>query len=694
MNKLAFDELKLAKLFGDNQGDANTRIAIIDGAVDASHADFSHTPMLSIGDNEQPVCQVPGSPSCQHGTFVAGILAADRQSQAPGICPQSTLMVKPIFCEADQLSDCPMVTETNLAGAINRSIDAGADIINMSVGLIGPQNTLSDELAGAYDRAKENDVLLVAASGNQGSSEVNSIFKHPWVIPVAAMDEQGAIVPSSNGGDWVAEHGLLAPGKAVVSTKAGGGYQQMTGSSVAAPFVTGVLALMKSQYPQATAEQLRSAILQQGEPMMPMADNGAVLPQNQEAKPSKPPKPLSAELSLSALESLLNRHSDINEQTQATPQTTQATPQTTQATPQTTQTTPQLVSQTKPQATPQRMSQKITSEQETITMNTQTVAAQPAPQPAPQTLAPQAIVPEVADHPVVGEQGIQPQGNCETCNFTASNPPEYIYASGRLRPHFTSLGLEKESDAIAKMLNISPRDHHALFTYKDEDGDLPYRYLAEQVSWILSIDNQDVYVLLPNTDVELDQFIDTLAVDEGGNLADEKQCVAIGVLGPEAPKELSGDKPLKMVMCNHLFDFTTSGLVAELDVNKSTTTTAIKDVLNGLTVKPNVGASNEGRAKNFLAYRYSSIFSATSGIAAAANGAAKPAEDAGADESQFLASLDAKPSNGTPGRTIIDIIFTYQKNVSGRQRAYYASVDVTDQFPFLHSNLSDYVPAS
>ncbi|NQZ10089.1 MAG: S8 family serine peptidase, partial [Algicola sp.] len=75
---------------------------------------------------------------------------------------------------------------------------------------------------------------------------------------------QGQIVPNANTGPWVAEHGLLAPGDEIVSTAAGGGYQKMTGTSVAAPFVTGVAALLWSLVPQADAQSIRRALLQQG----------------------------------------------------------------------------------------------------------------------------------------------------------------------------------------------------------------------------------------------------------------------------------------------------------------------------------------------------------------------------------------------------------------------------------------------
>ncbi|WP_299494684.1 hypothetical protein [uncultured Shewanella sp.] len=286
-------------------------------------------------------------------------------------------------------------------------------------------------------------------------------------------------------------------------------------------------------------------------------------------------------------------------------------------------------------------------------------------------------------------QGVSDATVQRTPALTSHTEPKFIYASGRLKPHFTNLGLEKESEAATKLLNLKPNDFYTLFTYKDENDNQPYRYLAEQVSWILSIDNQDAYVLLPNSHDELNAFINTLEVTEKHNVADEVLSVAIGELGPVAPDALSNGQPLHMVRCYHLYHFTTAELMSELSVH-NTTTTAIRDVLTALVPKPNVGESDSERAKNFLAYRYATIYAKTAGL--------EPKKDNNAtddkDSDQFLENLETKPSNTSPGRRIIDVILTYQRNVSGRKSTYYTSVDVTDLYPFLHSNLMDYVPSN
>jgi len=263
----------------------------------------------------------------------------------------------------------------------------------------------------------------------------------------------------------------------------------------------------------------------------------------------------------------------------------------------------------------------------------------------------------------------------------------YIYVAGNLRVHFPSKGLEKEYEVAAQNLAINPRNFNQVFTYKNKDNYLGYRYIAEQVSWILSVSGQDVYVLLPNSADELDEFIDSLAFDPTSNLADDTYSVAIGIKGPIAPKQFSDDKPLPMVRCHHLYHFTTAQLQDELSAG-NTTTIAISNVLDALTKQPNTGESDFDRAKNFIAFRYPSIYASSQPSSTQCHGSNQD------EDKQFLENLNLQYSNVAPGRTIVDIILTYQKNISGRQISYYASVDVTDQFPFLHSNLSNYIPTN
>ncbi len=75
------------------------------------------------------------------GIFVAGILSAKRNSTAPAICPNCTLLVRPIFAEtAQENKQMPSATPEELATAIIESIDAGASVMNLSVALPQPSS--------------------------------------------------------------------------------------------------------------------------------------------------------------------------------------------------------------------------------------------------------------------------------------------------------------------------------------------------------------------------------------------------------------------------------------------------------------------------------------------------------------------------------------------------------------------------
>jgi subtilisin family serine protease len=99
----------------------------------------------------------------------------------------------------------------------------------------------------------------VAAAGNQGTVGGTVITSHPWVIAVAACDANGKPLNGSNLGSSIGLRGLRAPGGGVTSLGAGGRSLTLGGTSVAAPFVTGAVALVWSQLPAASGAQIRLA---------------------------------------------------------------------------------------------------------------------------------------------------------------------------------------------------------------------------------------------------------------------------------------------------------------------------------------------------------------------------------------------------------------------------------------------------
>lgn len=256
----SLDLVRLRPLMSRSQGRSEITVALIDGPVVLDHPDFAGTTIREIPGKLQGTCTRAGTMACMHGTFVAGILCARRGSVAPAICPGCTLLVRPIFAETNGEGRIPNATPEELAEAIVESVDAGAHIINLSSAVAQPSPKAESKLGEALDYAARKRVITVAAAGNQGTVGSSAITGHPWVIPVAACNIQGRPLAESNLGSSIGRQGLSAPGESITSLGTNGKPQTFGGTSAAAPFVTGTIALLWSEFPDAGAANLKFAI--------------------------------------------------------------------------------------------------------------------------------------------------------------------------------------------------------------------------------------------------------------------------------------------------------------------------------------------------------------------------------------------------------------------------------------------------
>ena len=96
-------------------------------------------------------------------------------------------------------------------------------------------------------------ITVVAAAGNQGTVGSSAITRHAWVIAVIGCDLEGRPTAESNLGSSIGRWGLAAPGQNITSLGTDGKPQTSGGTSVAAPFVTGAIALLWSEFPGASA---------------------------------------------------------------------------------------------------------------------------------------------------------------------------------------------------------------------------------------------------------------------------------------------------------------------------------------------------------------------------------------------------------------------------------------------------------
>jgi len=251
---------KLDKLMSVTEGVPAITVALLDGPIAVGHPDLISSRIRG------PRCSEADSAACMHGTFLAGILSARRGSAGPSICPGCTLFVRPIFSEHRwQPTGLPQATPDELAEGIVHVVKDGARILNLSVGLPGSHVRTQRNLVDALDLASRSNVLVVAAAGNQGTIGTSTLLQHPVVVPVAACDLAGQPMRFSNLGRTISQRGLSAPGDRITSI-ASNQPDPVTwsGTSFAAPFVSGAAALLWSEFPSARAPDIRLALLNSG----------------------------------------------------------------------------------------------------------------------------------------------------------------------------------------------------------------------------------------------------------------------------------------------------------------------------------------------------------------------------------------------------------------------------------------------
>lgn len=256
------DSVGLTSLMRLTSGSPAITIGLIDGPIVGEHPDLAFDRIRTVPGKLIGTCARASSAACKHGTFVAGILCGKRNSVAPAICPGCTLLLRPIFTESTERNGAiPTATPEELATAIIECIDAGAGVLNMSIALAQPSSKGERELEEALDLALRRGVLAVAAAGNQGAIGSTAITRHPWVIPVVACNLRGRPISQSNLGNSIGRRGLSAPGENITSLGSDGKAPTFGGTSVAAPFVTGAIGLLWSEFPAASAADVKIALM-------------------------------------------------------------------------------------------------------------------------------------------------------------------------------------------------------------------------------------------------------------------------------------------------------------------------------------------------------------------------------------------------------------------------------------------------
>lgn len=269
-----------------SQGEG-VKVAVIDSGIDSSHPDLKGAVAGGIdmsGSGAAGGTKGVGAEP-EHGTLVATMLAgrghpspsatggatgAAGASGQVGAGPDGVIGVAP---KAELLSISVWLGSENPAGkniddqipaAVRWAVDHGAKVINMSLGSTSTAWPESWDSAFAYAEAK--DVVIVAAAGNRksGSEQVGAPATIPGVLAVGGLDKDGtASVDSSSQGISI---GVSAPAEDLAGGLPGGGYARWSGTSGAAPIVSGVAALIRSKYPQMSAAQVINRIISTAKP--------------------------------------------------------------------------------------------------------------------------------------------------------------------------------------------------------------------------------------------------------------------------------------------------------------------------------------------------------------------------------------------------------------------------------------------
>lgn len=229
-----------------SEGSEDVIIAILDTGIATRHIDLATKIVEGYNafDETNNVEDYNG-----HGTHVAGISSAmtDNLSGIAGVSWYSKLMPVKV------LNDDGEGSLYEVASGIRWAVDHGAKIINMSLGDHQDSQIMRDAIEYAY----KNDVVIIAAAGNENVSTPMYPSAYEQVLAVSAVTANNQKAPFSNYGEHI---DVAAPGEHIPSTYLNNQYVYMSGTSMATPHVSGLAGLIRSIQPELSNEQVMDLI--------------------------------------------------------------------------------------------------------------------------------------------------------------------------------------------------------------------------------------------------------------------------------------------------------------------------------------------------------------------------------------------------------------------------------------------------
>jgi cyclic patellamide precursor peptide PatG len=263
------------------------------------------------------------------------------------------------------------------------------------------------------------------------------------------------------------------------------------------------------------------------------------------------------------------------------------------------------------------------------------------------------------------------QLNPPSNNLTTST---YIYALGRIEPRFPRLSVEKEyAQATGRAETAGLTDRQALQTVLSKPEN---RYLARQLCYVVTIEGLDTYILQLGDPVDLTVLIDSLRpVPQPGDVD-----VIVGRRGPIAPPEVCNGLMVPIVTLDQCYSFDRASFIKSIPrpekISAKEFGPAAEELFDRIIqMADNAGATDADRAVNYCAVRYPAIY-------------ARAAESFAGNSSLTALDVRTSPLSGT--RKIVEVIFSYTNRGTDVTEKFFVRVDVTEEFPFLHTKLSPY----